>query len=257
MNSEGRKWERHEKHQRKNSDTFYFVLTTGEKEKAFPQYHDWDGHLPQGKTTNHQLGVMLMEETKSKIIQLLRGKFRSWQPIGDGAKHLFFCSVGGSAWLQVYIRCACSALSPPLNTGGHPELWESTHIHELAHPKILYIYTIHVENQTSYYHISLLYILYHIMFTISSLVRITIWCHQIPPWVKPAKITVGRPPVSAFLAASAVGAMVGFLKKTSKDGFGRKRWESWENVGNSWKKLDTFEHVLMLLSFNGRGHGKI
>ena len=62
--------------QRKNSDTFYFVSTTGEKEKAFPQYHDWDGHLPQGKTTNHQLGVML-EETKSKIIQLLRGKFRS------------------------------------------------------------------------------------------------------------------------------------------------------------------------------------
>ena len=33
--------------QRKNSDTFYFVSTTGEKEKAFPQYHDWDGHLPR------------------------------------------------------------------------------------------------------------------------------------------------------------------------------------------------------------------
>lgn len=164
----------------------------------------------------------------------------------------WFCLVASLHPLRMF----CT--QPTLKHRGSPWVVRvNTHSWVGSPQNPIYIYTIHVENQTSYYHISLLYILYHIMFTISSLVRITIWCHQIPPWVKPAKITVGRPPVSAFLAASAVGAMVGFLKKTSKDGFGRKRWESWENVGNSWKKLDTFEHVLMLLSFNGRGHGKI
>jgi len=66
--------------------------------------------------------------------------------------------------------------------------------------------------------------------------------------------------------AAARLSVLGGLGRRGHGGFFKENFERWVwlktlgKLGKCWKKLkklDTFEHFLMLLSFNGRGHGKI
>ena len=165
MNSEGRKWERHEC--AKERTVIHFTLFQQLARKKRLSHNTMTGTgISQGKTTNHQLGVML-EETKSKIIQLLRGKFRSWQPIEDGAKHLLFLLCWWFCLVASLHRPRIFCHQPALKHRGSPWVVR-VNTHSWVGSPQNPIYTIHVENQTSYYHISLyyiyilLYILYHI-----------------------------------------------------------------------------------------------